>query len=194
VRERASLTTSRMGMAPPFSWSGLANDIAISINGKVTGSPTLDVVGGVCRLQGSQSFFRPFFVQRLQSGTIVDPAKHCTVDSKKNRLGAAIGSGERAAYSLPSGVWVSPLPKHEHRRQACRRLQAGKPALPRNKPFPLSVLQRHTRSWEQLVFRPSISTVNTGGTKRSLRVHVQLLMSPTSGEGFWRAVFFDIGK
>src|SRR5207244_4548367 len=29
----------------------LGHDVAISIDGKVTGSPTLDVVGGVCRLQ-----------------------------------------------------------------------------------------------------------------------------------------------
>src|SRR5205823_1895431 len=29
----------------------LGHDVAISVDGKVTGSPTLDVVGGVCRLQ-----------------------------------------------------------------------------------------------------------------------------------------------
>ena len=29
----------------------LRNDVAIGVDGKVTGSPTLDVVGGVCRLQ-----------------------------------------------------------------------------------------------------------------------------------------------
>jgi len=98
---------------------------------------------------------------------------------KKNQRQTLAGSVRRedlgSAGSLPA-VFGS-LAKQEHRRQAADdcRLAA---CAPQKQPFPLSVLKT-TRRWEQLVFRPSIITVNSVN-KTVIEVHVRAVL-PTSG-------------
>src|SRR5205823_12839763 len=70
----------------------LGHDVAISIDGKVTSSPTLDVVGGVCRLQV------PIVFRHFVSGCKTDnylSGGTCKVDSKKPAAGSLAVSAWR---------------------------------------------------------------------------------------------------
>jgi bifunctional DNase/RNase len=101
----------------------------------------------------SQSFF---VISSAAERTIVDPAKHARSIQKKPTADLwpvrcnKLGSGGGVGHARSPETTISAL-----------------------------AAKRCTRSWEQLVFRPSISTVNTVN-KTVIEVHVRAVL-PTSG-------------
>jgi bifunctional DNase/RNase len=138
----------------------------------------------------SQSFF--VISSAAAKRTIVDPAEHARSIQKNQqqisgRFRVARGSGERRLPAcnrrqLADDVVFAKAAKHPQARSEPDRRSC---ALQKQS-FPLSALKKYLRNFrqvrhggEQLVFRPSISTVNTVN-KTVIEVHVRAVL-PTSG-------------